>query len=86
MQVEASVASEVVVKCDICGKAHETVRTYTIKWDGQIWDVDLDEEHAEPILDIARKGRQQPGPSRVRDPHKALEQRIRNAPAPAEKD
>lgn len=73
-------AKEVVTRCDVCGTADDTVRTYTVKTDGTTWEVDLDEKHAEPILKVARKGREVANLSRVRNPNKTLEQRIRNAP------
>lgn len=73
-------AKEVVTRCDVCGTADETVRTYTIRTDGKTWEVDLDEKHALPILKVAQKGREVANLSRVRDPNRSLEQRIRNAP------
>lgn len=73
-------AKAVITSCDVCGTADDTVRTFTIKEDGKTWEVDLDERHAAPILKVAQKGREVANLGRVRDPNKALEQRIRNAP------
>jgi hypothetical protein len=46
------------VLCDVCGEPGDDVRTYSIGTDGQHWEIDLDEKHAEPLLKIAHKGRQ----------------------------
>lgn len=73
-------AKSVITSCDVCGDSSETVRTFTIRTDGTTCEVDLCERHGEQILKIARKGREVANLSRVRDPNKALEGRIRNRP------
>lgn len=76
-------AKAVITSCDVCGtpESDDTpIRTYSIRTDGTTYEVDLDEKHAAPILKIAQKGREVANLSRVRDPNRALEQRIRNTP------
>lgn len=83
-------AREMIVKCDAsvrvtvkdCGESHEdTVRTFTIKTDGEAWEIDLGGPHAEAILEIARRGRKVETGGTGRKDQRALDRRIRNAPA-----
>lgn len=72
-------AKQVVVLCDYCGKSGDDIRTYVISTDGERWSVDLDEQHAEILLKLARKGTAvETGTSRSSARH--LEHRIRNQP------
>lgn len=50
-------AKEVVTSCDKCGMAGNDVRTWTIRTDGNTWEVDLDDEHSAPLLELAQLGR-----------------------------
>lgn len=80
-------AKEMVVRCDAnvrvtikdCGEVHEDTRTFTIRNDGEAWEVDLGGPHAEALLDIARRGRRLDAAMRKPD-HRSLDRRIRNAP------
>ena len=47
-------AKELVTRCDVCGEPG--ARSWKIQTDGQVWEVDLDDEHAAPILAVAQKG------------------------------
>lgn len=69
-------AKEVVTRCDKCGEAREDVATYTLRWDGLVYEVDLDEEHAAPLKELAALGRQIDA-GRGRESTRSLERRIR---------
>lgn len=72
-------SKQVISICDWCGKPGDDVRTYAIRTDGLVYEVDLDEQHAEALLKIARKGRAiEAGASRSSS--RQLERRIRHAP------
>jgi hypothetical protein len=43
------VAKELVTKCDKCGQASDDVRTYRLRQDGTVWEMDLDNEHAAEV-------------------------------------
>jgi hypothetical protein len=73
----------VVTKCDECGNPGDDVRTYTIRLDGQAWEIDLDQEHLGTVtiahaMEIGRA--LDPGIRRPGGNHD-LERRIRNKPA-----
>lgn len=78
-------AREMIVRCDgaftarvkDCGEEHDDTRTFTIKVDGEAWEVDLGGPHAEALLQLARRGRALATEGRGAD----LNRRIRNAPA-----
>lgn len=69
-------------KCDECGEAGEDVRTYTVRIDGQGWEIDLDLEHLGTVT-LARAmeiGRPlDSGPLRPKATAQ-YERRIRNRP------
>lgn len=76
-------AREVVTKCDKCGQPGEDVDTYTIRLpEGSTLELDLDLEHAKPLLDLAELGRpvQTGGVRRQDGNHSQLEGRIRGLP------
>ncbi len=74
-------AKEIVTKCDVCGNPGEDVRTYTIRYDDHTWEVDLDAQHAGPLMKIVAKGRESEVPTRRPQDVRALERRIRNQPS-----
>lgn len=73
-------AKAVITSCDACGEASEDVRTYTVRTDGEAWEVDLDDKHAEALLKIARKGRSVTVLGAGRSGTRQLERRIRAVP------
>lgn len=81
-------AKEMVIRCDAalrvtikdCGEEHDDTRTFTIRTDGEAWEVDLGGPHAEALFEIARRGRKLDASMRRQD-HRSLDRRIRNAPS-----
>ena len=73
-------AKAVITSCDACGIAGDDVRTYTVRTDGQAWEVDLDDKHAEALLKIAQKGRPVTVLGAGRGGTRQLERRIRALP------
>jgi hypothetical protein len=77
------VAVEVVRKCDVCGEpgAHQ----WTLQTDGKKWEIDLDDEHAAPLLAVVEEfGKVESsaatGPGPHRDLDRTLATRIRGLP------
>lgn len=83
-------ARQIVMSCDAaitarikdCGEAHDDTRTFLIRVDGEAWEIDLGGEHAQALLDIARRGREAEGGGTHRgtDSNRGLERRIRGVP------
>lgn len=73
-------AKEIVTRCDACGEPGDDVRTYTVRTDGEAWEIDLDLKHAEALLKIARKGRSVTVLGAGRSGTRQLERRIRAVP------
>ena len=79
-------ASRVLKSCDVCGREDIPVRTYTIQFDSVTYIVDLDEEHAGPLLAVAEKGMKQEGTRTGPNTTSRLEGRIRGVPKNTDKD
>lgn len=79
-----AIAREVVTRCDICGAASSDVVTWTLRFDGSTWEVDVDgktdPQHSLPLSEIVKLGRITESASRRQGDNKFLERRVRNAP------
>jgi len=72
-------AKSMVVTCDVCGA--EGARSYGVTVEDQKWSVDLCDDHAEPVMTLAREGQRGGGDRSVHSgPMRALEARIRGVP------
>lgn len=81
---------EVVDRCDICGEAGESVKTYRVIVDGETWEVDLDDKtdgrHSKAMHILIQKGRKRlvsATDSKPRTAIAGLERRIRGIPQEA---
>lgn len=80
-------AREMIVRCDAaltvrikdCGEVHEDTHTFTIRADGEAWEVDLGGPHAEALLEIARRGRRLTAVGG--NDNRGLNRRVRNVPS-----
>lgn len=76
------IAKEVVTRCDKCGEAGDDVRTYTLRLDGSLWELDLDEKHAKTVTVSAFMTLGRQTDSALRRPGTgSLERRIRGLPS-----
>jgi hypothetical protein len=81
---EPAIAKAVITSCDVCGEASEDVQTWTLRQDGQTWEVDIDQKtdkaHSLPLSKLVLLGRATETSSRRGGDNKFLERRIRNTP------
>lgn len=75
-------AKEVVTRCDVCREASEDVQTWTVRVDGQVWEVDIDKKtdkaHSLPLSKLVLLGRVTETASRKQGDNRFLERRVRN--------